>query len=342
MSSQAFSKNIFKNATLRLTLTYLMIMSAICLIFNLVILSTASVNSRDVMIPTQENIIIDGSIDENITQRIISARDRQANKQLALSLYMLDATILIAGGFGCYWLAKKTLNPIEESHKLQAQFVSNASHELKTPLAALQLETEMILREKSPSKADMKEVLESNLEEAKSLSSLTQMLLRLSQIDERIETSPVNITQIVKGRIDKFSDNSIEFSATKDFIVQSNETAIEELTNILLDNASKYRIGYEPIKVNILRKNRVAVLEVSNASEEISKENLDKIFDRFYREDNVRTRCGQCDGHGLGLAIAKQLVELLDGSLSVRNERFIDKGEANYRTTFSIGFHFAK
>lgn len=342
MSYDVSNKNIFKNATARLTLVYILIITAICMIFNLVILSTARLDDTELDFrsqPENSNLIPRNT---DLTRRIIEARNRKTRERLVFSLYILDATILICGGFGSYWLAKKTLAPIEKSHKLQSQFISDASHELKTPLAAICLETEMILRENSPKKSEMKEVLESNLEEAKSLTSLTSMLLKLSQMDDSIKMETINLNEVVQNRLDKFPKADIKFSATKIFLAQANETVVDELVSILVDNALKYRTDKNPIEVNILRKNRQAVLEISNSSDEISKENLDKLFERFYREDKSRTRCSEIGGHGLGLSIAKKLVELVDASMSVRNEKFITDSEPNFKTTFSVGFHFSK
>ena len=98
----------------------------------------------------------------------------------------------------------------------------------------------------------------------------------------------------------------------------------------------------EKIDVKIFRENRQAVLEVTNFSEELSREQLDKMFERFYRSENARSCNSKCDGHGLGLAIAQKIVENLEGSLSVRNEKFIIDGEEKFKTTFRVGLNFGK
>lgn len=337
MNLSFLDKNIFKNSQVRLTLFYWLIISAIILIFNVVIFSTTALSPteiaemRDVNTPSNE-----------IRQAIINARDREANDQLAASLFWLNISILIGGGFGSYWLAKKTLEPLEQAHDLQSQFISDVSHELRTPLSTMQLETEILLRDKSANKTEMRETLESNLEEVKSLESLTKVLLKLSQIDSDIKKSTINLNEVVENRIEKFSTENIKYDATKVFLVHANETAVDELTTILIDNALKYRTTKKPVEVRIFREYRQAVLEISNDSEEISQEKLDMLFERFYRNSSARTRNGEIEGHGLGLSIAKKLVETLGASMSVRNEKYILDDKVNYRTTFKIGFEFGK
>ena len=166
--------------------------------------------------------------------------------------------------------------------------------------------------------------------------------MKLSQIDSDIKKSTINLNEVIKNRIEKFPDECIQYSATKIFLAYTNETAVDELATILIDNALKYRTTEKPIEVRIFREHRQAVLEVSNDSEEITQEKLDKLFERFYRNDIARTRNGESDGHGLGLSIAKKLVETLGADMSVRNEKYILDEKVNYKTTFKIGFNFGK
>jgi len=248
----------------------------------------------------------------------------------------------LAGGIGSFWLARRALEPLEKAHKLQSEFVSNASHEIRTPLAAIQLETEIILKDKTASKDELREVLESNLEEAKSLTAMVKMLLSLSKINEEIPLSAVNLNETIKARISKFPDaeKKIKFEDGKEFIVQNNETAIDEIAMILIDNALKYNVSKEPIEVKIFRQNRQAVLSVSNFSNEIPQDELNKFFDRFYRCDKVRSCNNHTEGYGLGLAIAKKLAEETHSVILAKNER-IPKTK-KFKTTFSVLMRFSR
>ena len=329
-------RNIFRSAEFKLTIFYFLIICGISLIFNAVIFGTIS-NGRMEISQDFSDI---KSTTESFRNSIIEARNAAAEKQIFEAMMILNFAILVAGGWGSAILARKTLAPLEKAHQLQSEFVSNASHEIRTPLSTIQLETELILKDENASREDLREILESNLEEAKSLESLTSMLLRLSKI-EKIALENVNLNEIVKNRLEKFPSDKINFTESKEFIVYTNETAIAELATILVDNALKYNTSKEKIDVKIFRENRQAVLEVSNFSRQIEKSELDKMFERFYRSDNARSCNGKCEGHGLGLAIAKKLVENLESSLSVRNEKVVG-GEGKFRTTFKVGLKFGK
>lgn len=279
---------------------------------------------------------------DEIREKIIAARNRRAGEQITKAILILDFLILLAGGIGSFWLARRALEPLEKAHRLQSEFVSNASHEIRTPLAAIQLETEMILKDKNASKDDFREILESNLEEARSLTAMVKMLLNLSTIDKGIPLSAVNLNEIVKARISKFPDaeKRIIFEGGKDFIVQNNETAIDEMAMILIDNALKYNTSKEPIEVKIFRQNRQAVLEVSNFSNEIPQEDLNRFFDRFYRCDKVRSCNNRTEGYGLGLTIAKKLAEETHSVILAKNER-IPKTK-KFKTTFLVLMRFSR
>ena len=340
-----FGGDIFKSAHFSLSMLYFLILLAIVGIFNIVIFYSINTNTMEISIPLIE---ANFSKDKNsygtdeLREKIITARNKRASEQITESILILDFLILLAGGIGSFWLARRALEPLEKAHKLQSEFVSNASHEIRTPLAAIQLETEIILKDKTASNDELREVLESNLEEAKSLTAMVKMLLSLSKINEEIPLSAVNLNEIIKARISKFPDaeKKIKFEDGKEFIVQNNETAIDEIAMILIDNALKYNISKEPIEVKIFRQNRQAVLSVSNFSNEIPQDELNKFFDRFYRCDKVRSCNNHTEGYGLGLAIAKKLAEETHSVILAKNER-IPKTK-KFKTTFSVLMRFSR
>ena len=340
-----FGGDIFKSAHFSLSMLYFLILLTIVGIFNIVIFYSINTNTMEISTPLIETSF---SKDKNnygtdeLREKIITARNKRASEQITESILILDFLILLAGGIGSFWLAHRALEPLEKAHKLQSEFVSNASHEIRTPLAAIQLETEIILKDKTASKDELREVLESNLEEAKSLTAMVKMLLSLSKINEEIQLSAVNLNEIIKARISKFPDaeKKIKFEDGKEFIVQNNETAIDEIAMILIDNALKYNISKEPIEVKIFRQNRQAVLSISNFSNEIPQDELNKFFDRFYRCDKVRSCNNHTEGYGLGLAIAKKLAEETHSVILAKNER-IPKTK-KFKTTFSVLMRFSR
>ena len=340
-----FGGDIFKSAHFSLSMLYFLILLTIVGIFNIVIFYSINTNTMEISTPLIETSFLKDKNSygtDELREKIITARNKRASEQITESILILDFLILLAGGIGSFWLARRALEPLEKAHKLQSEFVSNASHEIRTPLAAIQLETEIILKDKTASKDELREVLESNLEEAKSLTAMVKMLLSLSKINEEIPLSAVNLNETIKARISKFPDaeKKIKFEDGKEFIVQNNETAIDEIAMILIDNALKYNVSKEPIEVKIFRQNRQAVLSVSNFSNEIPQDELNKFFDRFYRCDKVRSCNNHTEGYGLGLAIAKKLAEETHSVILAKNER-IPKTK-KFKTTFSVLMRFSR
>ena len=133
---------------------------------------------------------------------------------------------------------------------------------------------------------------------------------------------------------------SLGFEGGKDFIIQNNETVIDEMATILIDNALKYNVSKEPVEVKIFRQNRQAILEISNFSNEISQDDLNRFFDRFYRYDKVRSCNNRTEGYGLGLAIAKKLADKTHSNIIVKNERVAKTKK--FKTTFAVAMRFSK
>ena len=311
--------NIFKSALFQLTLTYLAIIMAVVSIFNIVIYNSLNIPE-----------INDNKTINTYSHEIIEISSKKTRDNILQALFILDTSILIAGFWGSWTLAKKTLLPIEEAHRLQSEFVSNASHEMRNPLASMQLEIELALADKNTNKNELRDTLRSNLEEVKSLTSLINTLLKLSNIN--------NLNETIANRISKYKQD-IKMSSTKNFTIYGNKDILEELLSILIDNALKYRTGKEKIEVKTFRYNRKAILEVSNYSSKIAPSELEKLFDRFYRLDDVRSCNGKCQGYGLGLAIAKKISEASGFQISAQN---IKESPNKHKTTFTIKMPFYK
>ena len=209
---------------------------------------------------------------------------------------------------------------------------------MRNPLASMQLEIELALADKNANKNELRDTLRSNLEEVKSLTSLINTLLKLSNINSHIELEKINLNETITNRISKYKQD-IKMSSTKNFTIYGNKYILEELLSILIDNALKYRTGKEKIEVKTFRYNRKAILEVSNYSSKIAPSELEKLFDRFYRLDDVRSCNGKCQGYGLGLAIAKKISEASGFQISAQN---IKESPNKYKTTFTIKMPFYK
>jgi len=305
---------MFRSATFQLTAWYLGILVAISLLFSVVIysISLSEVRTRLGFIQTGLSI----SQPKYEMLRELQVHETEAN--LIASLSITNAIIWIAGGFGSYSLARRTLRPIEEAHEAQSRFTSDASHELRTPLASMKTELEVALRDPKLSVEEARELLVSNLEEVNKLTNLSQMLLQLSRLEHaQLKREKVDISaaaKIVMKRLDKSHQRIVLEGKTRR--VFANPASVEELLTILLDNALKYSPKDSAVSIRLITQRHMAGFEVTNEGKGIPKKDLPHIFDRFYRVDASRTG-GEKKGYGLGLSLAKKIVQLHSGELSV-------------------------
>lgn len=240
-----------------------------------------------------------------------------ASQNIITGLIVTNLVVLILGGGLSYLLARLTLRPIKEMHEAQSRFTSDASHELRTPLAAMKTEIEVALRDKSATKKDLEVIMKSNLEEVDKLTNLSQMLLNLSRLDhDKLKSTLVNLKAVTSDVIRRHNVPSgrIHVKASQKPTVFANEPALVELVSILVDNALKYSPSDSLIVINISSRGDSTSFEIINTGDGIDEKKLPYIFDRFYRADTSRTNRV---GYGLGLSLAKKIVELSQGELSV-------------------------
>ncbi|MEO6110006.1 MAG: ATP-binding protein [Candidatus Saccharimonadales bacterium] len=246
----------------------------------------------------------------------------QAALQMVMSLLYINIIILVAGGFGSYLLARRTLRPIEEAHEAQSRFTSDASHELRTPLTVIKAEIEVLLRDKKIDPDEARELMVSNLEEIDKLIRLSEMLLNLSRLDEdNLEKKTLDMPALLNETLKSFKASQKRFDVTtrKNATIYGNSAAISELITILIDNALKYSDLSSRISIRVFQKQRTIGCEIINNGPTIKEEVLPHLFERFYRGDTSRTNSTK-NGYGLGLAIAKKIVDNHDGEIQVKSK----------------------
>ncbi|NCO10449.1 GHKL domain-containing protein [Candidatus Saccharibacteria bacterium] len=244
-----------------------------------------------------------------------------AAHQLVWALIWVNITVLVAGGLTSYFFARRTLAPIEKAHESQSRFTSDASHELRTPLAAMKTELEVAIRDKSPSAAELRETLASSLEEVNKLIQLSETLLTLSRLDHSgLEKNVVDVVALYQDKIADYKHESkrLELTSRKRALIEANPAAIKELIGILIENALKYSPPKSPIKVRIFEKRGFITFSISNEGKRIPAKHLPRLFDRFYRVDTSRSR-GHENGYGLGLSIAKKIVDVHGGTIEAKS-----------------------
>lgn len=264
-----------------------------------------------------------------------------AHEEFKSSLIIGALVIVILGYISSFFIMKNSTRPLQEFVDKQLAFVSDASHELRTPLAIVQSKIENILANPDQSVYDVSEDLAVSLKELSRLNKLTTELLALARNDQNRQVynfEKVNLNIVLSEVLDpfieiaEFENRKLSYTA-EDVDVTIDKDKIRELMIILLDNAMKYTSSGDSINVSLKLISGEAVIEVADTGIGISDVTKEKIFERFYREDKTRSR--ETGGNGLGLSIAKNIVEDMKGKISVDHNS--PKG-----TKFTIVFPRAK
>jgi two-component system sensor histidine kinase CiaH len=320
---------MFRAALVKMTLLYLAITMTISFFFSLTIyqVSTQELNNN---LGRQQNAIerfgrIGGLMNnpDFLAERELLAN--QARENILRNLLYTNAVILILGGGVSYFLAGRTLKPIEESHESQSRFTGDASHELRSPLAAMKSEIEVALRDPKLTKEEAIVLLKSNLEEVERLKSLSDGLLELARDNgQTLEKADFELTKTLDESIMKLGKKikakhiSIEKDVDETINVHAIETQIHELVVIVLDNAIKYSNENQKITIETSTKGKSAVIRIKDEGIGINTTDLKKIFDRFYRVEKSRSH-DHTPGYGLGLALAKKIVAANNGMITAES-----------------------
>lgn len=221
------------------------------------------------------------------------------------------------------------MRQLKESFKKQEQFVSDASHELKTPLSIIKSYAELLKRRGKANPELITESIDVIEQEAERMQLLVNQLLDLAKNKQAFPHEPIDLVPLVKKVHRIFADaydRKIHLDiAEKSVLIKGNEKQIEQVVYILLSNAIKY--SEKEIALYLYVKQQFAVLDVIDKGIGIPEEEQKRIFDRFYRVDKARSR--QTGGTGLGLAIANEIVKHHGGTIEVVSE--IGKG-----STFTV------
>lgn len=322
---------MFRSTRLKLTAWYLLIIMVVSILFSVVIFISFNrelerfQHSQELRRERLESEILGAPLIGGTDADIALVNDTR--NRLIFSLIFLNICILGGSGVAGFFLAGRTLSPIQEMVDEQSRFIGDASHELKTPLTSLRSEIEVYLRSKKRSINDAEELLKSNLEEAIRLQNLSESLMELTSFEKReIQNNPMGavsinkiLTQAVKKVTPLAKGKNIEILLKiKDKEIGGDEKSLTELFVILLDNAIKY--SQKKGKVTVVSKvdDGKAVIQIIDTGIGIDKEDLGHIFDRFYRVD--KSRNSDVSGYGLGLSIAREIIKLHNGEITVKSE----------------------
>ena len=233
-------------------------------------------------------------------------------------------------------LANVVIKPAENAWNDQKRFVADASHDLKTPLTVIMANNDILLSHPEKTVGEQEKWLESTQQEAEYMSSLINKMLELARTDsllDKIQLEDVNISEVVEKAVLQLEPVAFESGViiqgdiTRDVVLESNSTEFYKLTQILIDNAVKYAQKNSIVMVSLTKAKKDVTLSINNKGDAIPAEQLEHIFDRFYRTDDARTK----GGFGLGLSIAKNVANALGGEIFATSDN--ENG-----TTFTVKF----
>ena len=269
-------------------------------------------------------------VENNLTYRmadkgdytLVAFLDNTAMRESASTL--IEYTLIFGGAalvlpfFLSRYLANRIVAPLEESYRRQKQFISDAGHERKTPVAVVNANLELLSREigENPWLANIQY-------ETERMSALILQLLDLARAENVAPPMEVlDLSRLVYGETLPLEtvayENGLELTSAVEegLFVNGNSVQLKQLISILIDNAIRHSERGSAVALSLRRERSHAVLSVVNAGPPIPAEAQKQIFERFYRTDSARTGEGQ--NYGLGLAIAKAVVLAHKGSIDVR------------------------
>jgi two-component system sensor histidine kinase CiaH len=281
-------------------------------------------------------------VNHDSQQTVIAFADQRweqdSMKDLILMSLLVGAVALLGFFAISVFLSGIAVRPVDEAWRRQQQFLADASHELKTPLTVILADTNILMSHPQETVGNQIKWVEYIQNEAERMKQLVQDMLFLAKGDAaklEHQHSVLSLTDLVWSSLLPFESVAFEQGVTLDakiapeLMISGNETQLQRLVMILLDNACKYAGHPGVVTVSLSHLQDKICLSVHNTGEPIPPDRLSHVFERFFRVDTARTR--QTGGYGLGLAIAQTITVSHRGKLSVESSQ-------DHGTTFSVLF----
>ena len=237
-------------------------------------------------------------------QREIDSYESFAQNSILISIIVIVSVLLLI-----IMVSKRVIAPIQQSYTKQKQFITDASHELKTPLAIISSNADVLEMENGDSKWT------NNIHnQVDRLTSLVNSLVVFSRMEEKdtVERARFDLSDALKSRIEDFSELAdfqkryLITDIDANLSYYGEQASIVQLMDILLENAIKYSPEGGDILITLKKNRRNAIMKISNKAD-VKKGDLSKVFDRFYRLDESRNSA--IKGYGIGLSMAQLIVE---------------------------------
>ena len=236
---------------------------------------------------------------------------------VSVSLLGLAAVLVLVVIF-----SRMVFRPVEESIQKQKRFITDASHELKTPLTIIDANTEVLEMESGES-----QWTKSTRKQIQRLTGLVQQLVTLSRLDEEKglqDIAEFNLSEAIADGVQPYEalaqtkGKNLVLEIEKNIFYAGDEKSVRQLTGILMDNAVKYSSEKGNIRLILKKKGKKILLEVYNDADELPQGKLDVLFERFYRLDSSRN--SGTGGSGIGLSVAKAIVQAHKGKITAENK----------------------
>ena len=264
-------------------------------------------------------------VDKNYGKIIVFADQSIQNgmlDELRNTSYIIGGISIVLLSVIVFFLSRLVTKPIEAAFEKQKRFVSDSGHELKTPLSILSANADMMELEMGGNKW-----LTQIKQQSKRMNKLIHELLTLAKTEDlntRMQFAPFNLSQTIVNTVLPFEvvafeqGKNVECETPSDVYYTGSEKSIKEMLEALVDNALKYSDINSDIKVKLTEKGSRKIIEVQNKGQYINDYEKTKLFEKFYRPDNSRAR--ETGGHGLGLSIVKNIVDMHKGKIEVENK----------------------
>lgn len=251
-------------------------------------------------------------------------------------LLFLDVVVLFGIPTVTWFLTGSALAPVQKTHEREKRFLTDASHDLRTPLSILSGELEVMLQ-KERTKEEYKKTLQSNKEEVDDLTTLVENMLffaRENKQYQNMQKEQVDLTDLLAERVATFQQSTKQkklqllfIPPEQSIVINGNLQLLKRLFTSLLDNAIKYTPIGGKIRVKLRNEKHMVLINIVDTGIGIPEEQHEQVFDRFFRADTSRGE----KGYGLGLSIAKEIVEYHDGKIQLDSK--VGKG-----TTITLSF----
>ena len=234
-------------------------------------------------------------------------------------MFIFVAAMLVFLGISIL-LSRWAIKPVAVAWDQQRQFVADASHELKTPLAVIMANAELMQNEETPEE-DKKKFSQNILSTTYQMRSLVENMLEMARVDNgtvKMNFVPLDMSELICNAVLSFQllyeekGMGLRYAIAEGISVDGSEQHLYQVMDVLLDNALKYSTPGSMVSVDLVSHGKTCVLSVASPGEPISKEDLKNIFKRFYRADKARAMNGS---YGLGLSIAESIVEAHKGKI---------------------------